>query len=362
MRNSCGMRKIVMVGLAVGGFLGAQGQSEKRRIAIYDFDYSSVKSEVVKNLGADSNVGHTAAEMLLSPLIESGAYEVMDRSRVEAIMKEQNLKFSSRFDSSQAVAYGKILQVDAIVAGTVNDLSVEVVEKVKGVLGVGRKTSILKVTVDLTAQMISTETGQIYLAPAATGEVTEEIGSQDAGAVRLPGSRTVPNQPTSGAMGTTTYGNVVAPAVRKAIKQALDRIAKDMIVKAPGLPKRVMVTRAPGKAGPGLAAAGVSSSLGEKLPVAGAAAAAARKPITAMVMDVSNGSVFIDKGRIAGVQAGDSFEVRHYLKTVTNSAGKAIKLDQKIGVLKITEVNDEWASGTYEGQTPPQKNDTVRLP
>jgi len=156
----------------VGGFLGAQGQSEKRRIAIYDFDYSSVKSEVVKNLGADSNVGHTAAEMLLSPLIESGAYEVMDRSRVEAIMKEQNLKFSSRFDSSQAVAYGKILQVDAIVAGTVNDLSVEVVEKVKGVLGVGRKTSILKVTVDLTAQMISTEVAHL----CQSGHVQTTVG------------------------------------------------------------------------------------------------------------------------------------------------------------------------------------------
>jgi len=345
MRKSCVMRKLLVAGLAAGAFLALHGQTDKRRIAIYDFDYSSVKSEVVRSLGADSNVGHNVAEMLLSPLTESGAYEVMDRSRVESIMKEQNLKFSSRFDSSQAVAYGKILQVDAIVTGTVNNLSIEQIQKTKGLLGVGHKVVDLKATVELTAQMISTETGQIYLAPSAVAEVTEEVGREsgftDPGAA---GSQT----------GSSRSGNVQADLVRKALHQALDDISKDMIKKAPGLPKRISTGHAAPGRGSELASLEGHSGM-SSLPMPN------RKPISGLIVDITNGEIFIDKGGNAGVRQGDSFEVRHYLKTVTTSAGKQIKLDQKIGDLTIVEVNDDWSRGTYVGQTPPQKNDTVRL-
>ncbi len=48
-----------------------------------------------------------------------------------------------------------------------------------------------------------------------------------------------------------------------------------------------------------------------------------------MIMDITNNSVFIDKGSAAGVRQGDTFEVRHFLKTVTNSAGKQVKLDRE---------------------------------
>jgi len=343
MRKSCVMRKLLAAGLAWGGFLGLQAQTDKRRIAIYDFDYSSVKSEVVRSLGADSNVGHNVAEMLLSPLTESGAYEVMDRSRIEALMKEQNLKFSSRFDSSQAVAYGRILQVDAIVTGTVNNLSVEEMQKTKGLLGVGHKVVTLKATVDLTAQMISTETGQIYLAPASIAEVTEEVGREsgftDPGAA---GSQT----------GSSRSGNVTADLVRKALHQAIDDISKDMIRKAPGLPKRISTGRPPGR---GSELAALESHGG------GNSSAAAGRKISGLIVDITNGQIFVDKGGNAGVRQGDTFEVRRYLKTVTTSAGKQIKLDEKIGDLTIVEVNDDWSRGSYVGKTPPQKNDTVRL-
>ena len=294
-------------------------------------------------------MGHNVAEMLLSPLTESGAYEVMDRSRVETLMKEQNLKFSSRFDSSQAVAYGKILQVDAIVTGTVNNLSVEQIQKTKGVLGVGHKMVDLKATVELTAQMISTETGQIYLAPSAIAEVTEEVGREsgftDPGAA---GSQTaVPRAP---AMWRRRW-------CARRIHQALDDISKDMIRKAPGLPKRMLPPGAPRRA----------AARNWRRSEASAWGTGAARPAADPQADHRHGHGhhqwfgFYRQGRNAGVRQGDSFEVRHYLKTVTNAAGKQIKLDQKIGDLTIVEVNDDWARGTYAGQTPPQKNDAVRL-
>jgi curli biogenesis system outer membrane secretion channel CsgG len=301
-------------------------------------------------LGSDSNIGHNVAEMLLSPLTESGSYEVMDRARVETIMKEQNLKFSNRFDSSQAVAYGKILQVDAIVTGTVNNLSIEQIQKTKGLLGVGHKVVEMKATIELTAQMISTETGQIYLAPSAIAEVSEEIGREsgftDASAS---GNQT----------GSKRTGNIQAQLVRKALHQALDDISKDMIKKSSGLPKRVAVTKGPPSRSDSDVASVERSHAVAPTPVP--SPSPARKPITAMIMDITNNSVFIDKGSAAGVRQGDTFEVRHYLKTVTNSAGKQVKLDQKIGDLTIVEVNDDWARGTFAGETQPIKSDAVRL-
>lgn len=353
MRKGFVMRRLVVAALATGGLMGLQAQTDKRRIAIYDFDYSSVKSEVVKSLGADSNIGHNAAEMLLSPLTESGQYEVMDRSRIEAIMKEQNLKFSSRFDSSQAVAYGKILQVDAIVSGTVNNLSIEQIQKTKGLLGVGHKVVDMKCTIELTAQMISTETGQIYLAPSAIREVTEEVG-RDTGFT---------DSSASGHQtGSQRTGNIQAQLVRKALHEALNDISQDMIKKAPGLPKRVAVSRggAPG-AGRGPEMAALDPAKGGSGTSSASGLASGRKPIAGLIMDITNGEIFIDKGSVAGVRQGDSFEVRHYLKTVTNAAGKQIKLDSKIGDLTIVEVSDDWARGTFKGETQPQKNDAVRL-
>lgn len=159
----------------MGGAAVAQ-TVDKKRIALYDFDYSAVKDRVAQDIGPNYNIGRNGSAMLFSPLTGRGAYDLIDRQRIGHTFKEQNLKFSDRFDASRAAAYGKILGVDAIVTGTVDSVFVELRQKVQGFMGIGRKKTEVRALVELTAQMISTETAQIFLAPTAAVEVTETIG------------------------------------------------------------------------------------------------------------------------------------------------------------------------------------------
>jgi hypothetical protein len=71
--------------------------------------------------------------------------------------------------------------------------------------------------------------------------------------------------------------------------------------------------------------------------------------------------VFVDRGSKAGLQAGDRLDVRRFVRSVTGSDGKTLKLDKKIGVIELTEVSEDWSSGKYSGE-PAQKGDAaVRL-
>lgn len=151
-------RKALLAGIPLvllGGAAVAQ-TVDKKRIALYDFDYSAVKDRVAQDIGPNYNIGRNGSAMLFSPLTGRGAYDLIDRQRIGHTFKEQNLKFSDRFDASRAAAYGKILGVDAIVTGTVDSVFVELRQKVQGFMGIGRKKTEVRALVELTAQMIST--------------------------------------------------------------------------------------------------------------------------------------------------------------------------------------------------------------
>lgn len=323
---------------------------EKRRIAIYDFDYSAVQDMVVKQLGPNYNIGKVVASAFLSPLTESGAFEVVDRTRMQQLFKEQNLKFSDRFDPAQAISYGKVLSVDAIVTGTIDSFSVENVQRVKGLAGIGKKVALAKASVGITAQIISTETAQIYMAPHVLGQSSDELSNETSGGIAIPGLRR--GQPQSGSSGTSTTRDSWEPTVRGAIDKAVQQVAQDMVAKAPGLPRRTP--------SPARVASRYTEGASSKPGAGGATGSSSgAKALKAAVVDVSSGLVFIDKGGAAGVQKGDHFEIRRFLKTVANSQGKMMKLDRKVGELQITEVSDEWSSGTYTGEGQPLKGDSV---
>jgi curli biogenesis system outer membrane secretion channel CsgG len=349
------MRPNSFIALALISASAVFAQSvDRKRIALYDFDYSTVKARVAQDIGPDYNIGKNVSAMLLSPLTSSGAYDVIDRSRMEHLFKEQNMRFSDRFDVSNAASYGRILGVDAIVTGTVDNVFIEYRQKVKGVMGVGRKHTEVRAVIDLTAQMISTETAQIFLAPTVTAEAVEELGSETGGTVYIPGAsnRTGQQAGSSGISGSTTSSrNPGEQALRKAIREAVNKLAEQMVAKAPGLPRRLNIASV--KSGNKLASKGAGT-----IPGDGQKPAAALK---GLVMDVSGSTVFVDKGSQAGVVKGMRFEVRRYVRSVTSSSGKTMKLDKKIGVVEINEVSDEWSSGNYTGEAAKKDDAVIRV-
>ncbi len=153
-------------------------------------DFSAIKRVAVMSFNGPK--GDMAADMLTQSLIAHGA-DVVERQRLDAVLKEQSLSSSSSFDPATAKQLGKLLGVDAIFVGTVgestpqasylisesNNPRVTTVQQVAGtsvrsagsVLGMPN-SQILSTTanVSLVSRMVDVQTGSIMWAASMSYE------------------------------------------------------------------------------------------------------------------------------------------------------------------------------------------------
>ncbi len=94
----------------------AHGRS---RIAILPF-------QVIGGKGSTS--GRIISERLVAPMMNGGEVEVVERAMLESVMREQQLQFSGVVDARSMKEIGKILNVDAVITGTVVALKDDRVE------------------------------------------------------------------------------------------------------------------------------------------------------------------------------------------------------------------------------------------
>lgn len=79
-------------------------------------DFSAIKRVAV--LSFSGSQGDLAADIMTQSLMAHGA-DVIERQRLDAVMREQSLTASSAFDPATAKQLGKLLGVDALFVGTV---------------------------------------------------------------------------------------------------------------------------------------------------------------------------------------------------------------------------------------------------
>ena len=91
----------------------------RMRVAILPF-------QVIGGKGATS--GRIVSERLVGPMMAGGEVEVVERAMLESVMREQQLQFSGVVDARSMKEIGKILNVDAVITGTVIALKDERVE------------------------------------------------------------------------------------------------------------------------------------------------------------------------------------------------------------------------------------------
>jgi curli biogenesis system outer membrane secretion channel CsgG len=84
-------------------------QRDIRRIAVLPFD----------NAGDDRVAGPLVAEELNLQLGKLGVFDLIERTRITELLKEQDLDTLERFDESTAARIGKLLGVQAVVMGSV---------------------------------------------------------------------------------------------------------------------------------------------------------------------------------------------------------------------------------------------------
>src|SRR6185295_15375682 len=94
---------------------------QKKRVAVFDFEYGTVQSSSAAIFGTNVDVGKGIADLMVNNLVSSGVYSVVERKALDKVMTEQNFSNSNRADPTSAAKLGKLLGVDAIIIGSVTE-------------------------------------------------------------------------------------------------------------------------------------------------------------------------------------------------------------------------------------------------
>lgn len=310
--------------LAAGAW--AQGP-HKKRVAVMNFDYATVRSSVQAVFGTDKDIGAGIADLLINKLVQDGTYSVIERNQIDRIIKEQNFSNSDRADPATAAKIARILGVDAIIIGSItqfgrDDHSTAVgggaLGGVTGRFGIsGVKKSNSNAVVQITARIIDTNTAEILASASGKGESSRKgaglmgAGGSDAG--------------EGGAGINMSSSNFANTIIGEATSKAVNDVGAQLDAKAGSLPTTV---------------ADVSGVVADAAP---------------------DGTLIINLGSRNGVKVGMKLDVKHPVRPVKDpTTGKTLRMiEDTLGQMVVTEVEETSASGKFTGTGKPQVNDTV---
>jgi curli biogenesis system outer membrane secretion channel CsgG len=321
------MRKISVVLMAVTVLVGHCFGQQKKRVAVMNFDYSTVQSGIAAIFGSNQDVGKGVADLVVEKLVNSGTYSVVERKALDKILGEQNFSNSDRVDPTTAAKLGKMLGADAIVLGSIvqfgrDDKATNVSGSVfgdrlsrVGIGGVGQKKS--KAVVAITARVVNVNTGEILAVANGKGESTRS-GTNLIGAGGGAGAA------AAGALDMRS-SNFASTVLGEAVNAAVLDLATQLDSNATRLPTTTL-------------------------------------SIEGLVADVSGNTLVINVGSRGGVKVGDKLQVTRVGREIRDPAsGKVIrKVTEPIGELIITEVDESSAVGKFSGAGAVKVGDTIK--
>ena len=270
----------------------------RKRIAVVNFEVPHQVLAIWYPRGqmppyAANNLSAVLSDMLISSLMKTGAFEVIERTELQKVMNEHKLTAQGVLDPTTAAQAGKVLGVDLLLGGKLTEFGVRT--KDSGILGaltapligVGfdLKQSTARAVVD--ARVIDATSGRILTADTGTGE-NSETGIAIAGTNFhnfLAGANFNDTEWTSSRIGRATRA-----AVDDIVKQLLERFPVEAVVK------------------------GV-------LP---------------------DGSIILDLGRFSSITIGDQFQVMQETIFRDAQSGEEIYRDHKaIGSIRVIETEDD---------------------
>ncbi len=133
----------------------------KKRIAVISFEDRS---------GYGHNIGRGVADMLVTSLVESDKFIVIERAELDEILKEQGLGQTGLVTPQSAAKVGQLLGLQRMITGSITEFGSKQ-SKVGGGIGgfnLGVSTTTARVVVDL--RIINVNTGEIVMAKSAEGE------------------------------------------------------------------------------------------------------------------------------------------------------------------------------------------------
>jgi curli biogenesis system outer membrane secretion channel CsgG len=285
----------------------------RKRVAVLDFDYATVRSYVSDIWGSDQDIGKGIADILVGQLVRNGSYSVIERKQLDRVLHEQNFQQSGRADASTAAQLGRILGVDAIIIGSItqfgrDDKKVGIGGGVRvggiGIGGVGRRQA--KAVVQIDARVVDIRTAEIL--SVATG-----FGQSKRSGTTLIGGAAVGGVAAGGAfdMSSSNFGSTI---LGEATRLAVDSLVTELV--------------------------GASSRVTETVAA-----------ISALVADVSDNEVIINKGTQDGVRVGVEYEILRAGREIRDPAtGRVLRrMTEHVGKVKITQADEQSAVGTVTG-------------
>lgn len=242
-------------------------------------------------------LGSGAADILTTELVKTGKFDMFERERLSAIIKEQNLGSSGRVDPASAARIGKIIGVNYIITGAVTEYG----QSRSG--GGGGGVNVGKVgyhsAVDI--RMVDATTGRIVFADTASH-------SKSSVKVRV-----------FGFGGGESFNEKLAT---ETMREAIKKIAAKMDITE----FKTSSSRKP----------------------AAASAKAAKPSGKAVIADVDGKTITLNKGKSAGFKKDQTVTISRKGKVIKDpTTGKVLKIKYKtIGKIKLTEVEEAYSEGT----------------
>ena len=169
--------------VAVAASNGPAAQAQKKRVAVDEFDYSTVKTSVQAVFNTQQNIGKGIQAMLVKRLAEQGKVVIVERSKIKELEAEQDRNAGNRVKQGTGARVGRISGADAILAGDIVIFGRDDKKKqVKGggliggvIGGVANMNKEDKAVVAIDYRLIDAETSEII----ATGEAKGESEAQE---------------------------------------------------------------------------------------------------------------------------------------------------------------------------------------
>ncbi|MDL2718824.1 MAG: CsgG/HfaB family protein [Acidobacteriota bacterium] len=260
-------------------------QGNKPRVAVLEF-----KNKASHYTWTWYEAGRGAQDMLVTELVKSGKYRVIEREQLAAIMQEKGLSLSGDIDPRTAVKFGKMLGVEYLIAGAVTQLGTTDRGAsvpgglLRGLPSVNVRSQKAEAAVD--ARAFSTSTGEIVWADTAKDE------SSDASVF------------VAGAGGGASDHGKVDKILRPVVQKLASSFAKADLK---------------------------SSGMGGHGDASG---------IVGKIANVEGGTLYLNAGSEGGVKEGDEFTVYRVGKQIKDpDTGEVLGADEvKVGRVKVTAV------------------------
>ena len=284
-------------------------EGRKKRVAVLDFEYGTVRTEVASQFGTDVDVGKGIADLLVKHLVKDGTYSVIERKALDWVLKEQNFSDSERANPASAARIGKLLGVDAVILGSITQFGGERTQKTTGgvggvpVLAAGgyqKKEKETKAIVTVDARLVDIDSGEILAVAEGKGESSRSGKSFVAAGLVGPFF----------GMGGVDFSssNFQETILGEAVKAAVEQMSTGVIAANPKLVAR-------------------------------------RVKVEGLVAFIDASTVVLNVGSKSGLKPGDRLSVERVTQEIRdpNSRDVIRRLTEKIGEVEVTEADEASA-------------------